>query len=634
MRKVKLPPPTTSQILTWTQQLTNTHLFPELVPASSIDTSTIKELLEEHKASVDKLSVPFSIYQNQAAKAKPKPVRWLWQKRLPLAGITLLDGDLDCGKSLLALQIAAAVSSGTPMPDGTPTIQGGVVIVTPNVDATTSQLQLLTALGADLSRIAFLSFIKQSAPEFHTGGYRPFSLPEDFLPLFQAIKHVDARLVIFDPFVHLISREHRCTNQDLAYLLMDLNQRLIERNVACLLVRNCGAKGKQARPSALEQSDHFSTIAVSRLLLAPDPIQPDRLLLSHAKNRHTALTPTLTFQIQPMPENPDLSHIRVLGSHNLRACDLLAHRPEALHRQYLSHHLLALITSSPDPVPVATLYAHCPHSSIFQIQRTLSDLLRMGQIEHPARGFYASATTDPAFPQNATGTATSTPEPMDILNTTGTTTPTPEPMDILNTTGTTTPTTEPTDLLNTTGTTTPTPEPMDMLNGIGATTPTPEPMDMLNGTGATTLTPEPMDMLSATGATILTPELMTMLSATDTTILTPELMDRLSATGAIILTPEPMDMLNATDAITPLPELTRILNVTDPTTLIPEPMDRLNVTDAIIPTPELMDRLNGTGATIPISEPMDRLNGTDAITLTPELTARLNGTGATNLLGS
>jgi hypothetical protein len=63
------------------------------------------------------------------------------------------------------------------MPDGTPTIQGGVVIISPHTDATTTQLQLLTALGADLSRIKIISFIRESAPEFHTGGHRPFSLP-------------------------------------------------------------------------------------------------------------------------------------------------------------------------------------------------------------------------------------------------------------------------------------------------------------------------------------------------------------------------------------------------------------------------------------------------------------------------
>src|SRR5262249_21386903 len=64
------------------------------------------------------------LHQTNLANATSQPVRWLWQQRLPLTGLTLLDGDHGTGKSLLSLRIAAAVSSGSPMPDGTPTIQG------------------------------------------------------------------------------------------------------------------------------------------------------------------------------------------------------------------------------------------------------------------------------------------------------------------------------------------------------------------------------------------------------------------------------------------------------------------------------------------------------------------------------
>src|SRR5947207_10754996 len=171
------PPPsfnTTEEILRWSQQHADTHSFPGLEPSDK-PKPPLEDLLKEHRDTVDTLSVRFSAYGNDLTKVKAEPVRWLWQNRIPLSGITLLDGDHGTGKSLLSLQIAAHVSSGKPIPDGTPTIQGGVVIISPNVDATTSQLQILTSLGADLSRIEILSFIQQDTPEFHTGGYRPFT---------------------------------------------------------------------------------------------------------------------------------------------------------------------------------------------------------------------------------------------------------------------------------------------------------------------------------------------------------------------------------------------------------------------------------------------------------------------------
>jgi hypothetical protein len=469
--------PTLTDLLNETQQLTNTHSLPELEPLDPSPVPAFVELLAQYNASVDELTDPFSIYQTNLALVRPRPVRWLWQERLPLSGITLLDGDHDCGKSLLALQIAAHVSSGTPMPDGTPTIQGGVVIVTPDTDATTAQLQLLTALGADLSHIEFLSFVQVQSPESHTSNHRPFSLPEDLPRLFDATKRVDARLVILDPFINLLSREHRCTNQHLYHLLSDLNQRLIEHNVACLLVRNCHARGGRARPSALERSDHFITIAVSRLLLAPDPIQPARLLLSHAKSRHTALTSTLILQIQSLLANPAHPHITVEGVHTLQANDLISHRPDALHRRLLTQDLLHIITETPDPVPVATLYSLSPHSGVFQIQRALSSLFRMGLIDRPARGFYT--LTNPTFPLDTTATTTQTTTPK--LNATATTTQNPTPK--LNTTATITQT--PTPKLNTTATITQTPTPK--LNATATTDSDPTPK--LNTTATITQTP-------------------------------------------------------------------------------------------------------------------------------------------------
>jgi hypothetical protein len=446
---IKTEPPTLTELLTDTQPLTNTHPLPELAPLDPSLTPTFAELLAKYNAPIDELTDPFSIYQKNLSLVKPRPVRWLWQNRLPLSGITLLDGDHGTGKSLLALQIAAHVSSGTPMPDGTPTIPGGVIIITPDTDATTTQLQLLTALGADLSRIEFLSFVQ--SPEHQTSSHRPFSLPEDLPRLFDAVKRVDARLVIFDPFINLLSREHRCTNRNLYYLLADLNQQLIEHNVACLLVRNCHARGGHARPSALERADHFVTIAVSRLLLAPDPMQPDRLLLSHALGRHSALTSTLTLQIQPLLSNPTHPHITVLGIHTLQARDFISHRPDALHRRLLSQDLLRIITEAPDPIPVATLYALSPYSGAFQIQRALSDLLRMGQIERPTRGFYTLAPANPTFPLNAP--ATITPDPTNSLNVSATTTS--NPTSSLNAPATITP--DPTNSLNVSATTTPNP---------------------------------------------------------------------------------------------------------------------------------------------------------------------------------
>jgi hypothetical protein len=43
-------------------------------------------------------------------------VEWLWEGRIPLAKITVIDGDPGTGKSALTIDLAARVSTGRDMP--------------------------------------------------------------------------------------------------------------------------------------------------------------------------------------------------------------------------------------------------------------------------------------------------------------------------------------------------------------------------------------------------------------------------------------------------------------------------------------------------------------------------------------
>ena len=48
----------------------------------------------------------------------PVPVRWLWEPYLPRGKLVVLDGDPGTGKSFVALDLAARVSAGLPVPGG------------------------------------------------------------------------------------------------------------------------------------------------------------------------------------------------------------------------------------------------------------------------------------------------------------------------------------------------------------------------------------------------------------------------------------------------------------------------------------------------------------------------------------
>ena len=93
----------------------------------------------------------------------PTPLEWLWPNRIPLGKVTLLVGDPDVGKSLLALDIAARVSAGIPWPDRhqQPNNPGTVILLATEDDLADTVHPRLTAASADLNRITAVTSVKR-----------------------------------------------------------------------------------------------------------------------------------------------------------------------------------------------------------------------------------------------------------------------------------------------------------------------------------------------------------------------------------------------------------------------------------------------------------------------------------------
>ena len=114
-------------------------------------------------------------------------VNWLWQGRIPLGKITMLDGDPGLGKSLLTIDLTARVTRGRLMPDDSPGIVGGggVVLLSGEDDAADTVRPRLDAAGADVTRV----LIVHAAPALDTNTgemvTRAFVLPRD-IPVLEA----------------------------------------------------------------------------------------------------------------------------------------------------------------------------------------------------------------------------------------------------------------------------------------------------------------------------------------------------------------------------------------------------------------------------------------------------------------
>jgi hypothetical protein len=162
------------------------------------------------------------------ASVAPRRVEWLWEGRLALGMLNCLEGDPGLGKSTVMYDIAARLSRGADMPDGTPgPAASGVVVLTAEDPLDSVVRPRLEAAGADLTRIVTLAIEDQHGEREPTIG------PADLMHVEAAIRDVDAKLVIIDPLVAYLPADvnsHR--DQDVRRAFAPLRA-LAERMRAC-----------------------------------------------------------------------------------------------------------------------------------------------------------------------------------------------------------------------------------------------------------------------------------------------------------------------------------------------------------------------------------------------------------------
>src|SRR5579883_3003453 len=180
------------------------------------------------------------------SKVKPEQVRWLWPGRIPLGKLTILDGDPGLGKSLLTLDLAARVTKGGPMPDGSTSDLGGprgVVLLACEDDPADTLRPRLDAAGADCSRIVLLSAVREAVPRGDAIETRE-RMPSlaDLGAIREAIRQVDAALVIVDPVTaYTVGDTH--VDADMRALLAKLAEVAGELGVAIVVVRHLNKSG-------------------------------------------------------------------------------------------------------------------------------------------------------------------------------------------------------------------------------------------------------------------------------------------------------------------------------------------------------------------------------------------------------
>jgi putative DNA primase/helicase len=195
-----------------------------------------------------------------AADIAPEPIDWLWNGWLARGKFHILGGAPGTGKTTLALDFAAIVSSGGRWPDGTRTDAGNVLIWSGEDDPANTLVPRLMASGANLQRVRFVTGTDG------VNGKLPFDPATDMKRLQDAARALgDVHLLVVDPVVSAVAGDsHKNTETRRALQpLVDLGAAL---NCAVLGITHF-AKGTSGRDPTERIIGSIAFAALARVVM-------------------------------------------------------------------------------------------------------------------------------------------------------------------------------------------------------------------------------------------------------------------------------------------------------------------------------------------------------------------------------
>lgn len=236
------------------------------------------------------------------SSVKRERVEWLWQHRIPLGKITLLDGDPGLGKSLATLDLAARITRGDRMPpDGSPGLDGGVVLLNAEDGLADTILPRLEAARANTDRVLSLATIK-----LPNGTERVTKIPGDLQHIVAGVREIGAKLVIIDPLMAFLAGEvNSYRDQDVRAALTPLGIVADRDKFSVLAVRHL-TKGSMTGSPLYRGGGSIAFIGAARsaMVVGEDPNDRTRRVLAPTKSNLGPPPSSLAFHIEATDDIP------------------------------------------------------------------------------------------------------------------------------------------------------------------------------------------------------------------------------------------------------------------------------------------------------------------------------------------
>lgn len=213
--------------------------------------------------------------------------QWLWPGRIPLGAITILEGMPGCGKSFLVAELAARLTTGSPLPDCVAVVPRSAAILLQAEDSPETTRARVQSAGGDLSRVLIVD---------GTGGGEALRLPAGIGEIAACAREHRAKLIVIDPVTAWFDR-NLSGDRSAREMLKPLASLAQRENVAVLLVRHLTKSG--ASSPIYRGAGAISLIGAARsaLLCTDDPLDGASKLLVQVKSNIGSIVPAIRFGI-------------------------------------------------------------------------------------------------------------------------------------------------------------------------------------------------------------------------------------------------------------------------------------------------------------------------------------------------
>lgn len=271
---------------------------------------------------------------------QPEQVLWLWPERIALGKLTIIDGDPGLGKSLVTCDLAARVTTNSPMPDGSiGDLQepAGVLFLSAEDGLADTIRPRLDAAGADSERIGARVYVTDEGQGVGVGAERLPTLA-DISVLESDIVATGAKLVIIDPLMaHLPDGVNANRDQDIRRALTPISKLAERTGVAIVVVRHLN-KLSGGNP-LYRGGGSIGIIGAARtgLLVAADPNDETgtRRVLAVTKSNLALCAPALAYRIVTRYDS-DVPYVQWEGATEYTAASLLAGPQDPQERDALT----------------------------------------------------------------------------------------------------------------------------------------------------------------------------------------------------------------------------------------------------------------------------------------------------------